>query len=74
MDKEQAFLNAQEVIQNLILDQPELEPNQESSIFLSQKHYDADPNLEILKQELNKIGYSISKSQSSKVWWDLKKL
>lgn len=61
MNKKIALKNAKEFINDMLVDFPKQTNTSETIAFISDKILNDDPNLEVLKSELNKINLDITK-------------
>lgn len=74
MDKQKALKNAKDFINEIIINNTNLDLNRPFIVKLGEQYTDVDPNLEIMKEELHKIGYSISKDPEHKTIYNISKL
>lgn len=72
MNKEKAIQNAKDFIKTYFNNKTNLNLNKPFDAFFSDEVLEDDPNLEVLKFELNKISYSIT--QTSKNWFSISKI
>lgn len=72
MNKEKAIQNAKDFIKTYFNNKTNLNLNKPFDAFFSDEVLEDDPNLEVLKIELNKISYSIT--QTSKNWFTISKI
>lgn len=73
MNKEQALKNAKDFIKDMLASLENLTPTSETTAFISNNVLNDDPNLEVLKSELNKIGYEI-KQDNKPNWFIITKI
>ena len=74
MDKQLALKNAQNFINEAIINNPNLNLNEPFIVKLDEQFTNDDPNLEIFKEELNKLGFSISKDPEYKTIYNISKI
>ena len=76
MNKSIALENAQEFIETEIKQNlANFNLNEPLNIFFSDEILQADPNLKVLKTELNKIGFTIEiESEDKEHWWTITKI
>ena len=74
MNNSKALENAKEFIEyNITKNLANHNLNKPIDVIFSNEVLNTDPNLKILKFELNKIGYSITQNEDNSKWWVLSK-
>jgi len=74
MNNSKALENAKEFIEvNIIKNLANHNLNKPLDAIFSDKVLNEDPNLEILKSELNKIGFTINQNENEPNWWVITK-
>jgi len=69
MNKQKALENAKEFIDDIIIsNHANHDLNKEIETYFDNNILKDDPNLEVLKQELNKIKFDITKTDKSNFW------
>lgn len=68
MNKTKALEFAKEYINDMLFSESKIDISKPFTCHFSKEVFEDDPNLEILKKELNKIGYTISKELNTKFW------
>ncbi len=68
MNKDNALKFAKEFIEEVILTKSNINLNKPFDAVINKKYLENDPNLEVLKSELNKYGFDISKTPNSNSW------
>lgn len=68
MNKDKALKFAKEYIKEAFNPTFNFDLNKDLNVVFNQEILEDDPNLEILKSELNKVGFNISKTENSKTW------
>ena len=74
MDKQLALKNAQDFINEIINNNTNLNLDKPFVVKLDEEFTNADPNLEVFKEELNKLGFSISKDPEYKTIYNISKI
>ena len=68
MNKDKALKFAKDYIEELNFKENPIDKNKPFETICNQRLLEDDPNLEILKSELNKAGFNISKTPNSNSW------
>ena len=74
MDKQLALNNAQDFINEVIINNTNLNLDKPFVVKLDEQFTNVDPNLEVFKEELNKLGFSISKDPEYKTIYNISKI
>lgn len=74
MDKQKALKNAKDFINDIFYSEHNVNINEPFTTMLGKDFFEQDPDLDILKEELHKIGYSISKDPEHKTLWNISKI
>lgn len=71
MNKKRALEIAKDFVDDMLTDDAvELNLGEESLVYFSNEILEDDPNLEILKEELNKVGFDIFPAERPN-WWNV---